>query len=196
MRVEVRCKGSHSLYLSDLTVLQGDLKSLSEKNYRKLRKEILELGFSSPIHIWVKDDKNYILDGTQRTRTLNKMAQEGIEIPALPVVSVDADDINDAKRKVLALTSQYGKMESQGLYEFMSDSDITVSDIEESFHFPELDMKSFEEEFFDIDKGPEDDLVEPPDQKEWLIVCELRNEDEQAALFEKLSVEGIKCKIM
>ena len=194
MRVEVRCQGSHSLHLSDLTVLQGDLKSLSETNYRKLRKEILELGFSSPIHIWPQEGRNYILDGTQRTRTLNKMAQEGIEIPMLPVVVVEADDVNDAKRKVLALTSQYGKMESQGLYEFMSDTDISVDDIEESFHFPEVDMSAFKEEFFEEPK--EEPEAEPPEQKEWLIVCEMNGEEEQASLFEMLTGQGVKCKLM
>ena len=138
MRVEIKCQGSHELDLEDLTVFQGDLKSLSEVNYRKLRKEILELGFSSPIHVWNREGTNYILDGTQRTRTLKKMVEEGIEVPRLPIVRVQAKDIDDAKRKVLALTSQYGKIETQGLYEFMSDSDISVDDIEESFKFPEI----------------------------------------------------------
>lgn len=195
MRVEIKCQGSHELDLQDLTILQGNLKSLSEVNYRKLRKEILELGFSSPIHVWNREGTNYVLDGTQRYRTLTRMCEEGVEVPSLPIVRVHATDVNDAKRKVLALTSQYGKMETQGLYEFMSETDISVDDIEESFHFPEISLSDFRDEYFDVpkDEGPE---PEPPDQKEWLVVCELRNETEQAKVFEQLTDQGVKCKIM
>lgn len=195
MRVEIKCQGSHELALEDLTIFQGDLKSLSEVNYRKLRKEILELGFSSPIHVWNREGTNYILDGTQRTRTLLKMAEEGIEVPRLPIVRVEAKDLNDAAKKVLALTSQYGKIETQGLYEFMSEADISVDEIEESFHFPELSLSDFREEYFE---PPKDDGPEPvpPDDQEFLVVCELRNETEQAKVFEQLTDQGVKCKIM
>ena len=194
MRVEIKCQGSHELDLQDLTILQGNLKSLSEVNYNKLRKEILELGFSSPIHVWNREGTNYVLDGTQRYRTLTRMAEEGVEIPSLPIVRVYAKDVNDAKRKVLALTSQYGKMETQGLYEFMSETDISVDDIEESFHFPEISLSDFRDEYFEAPK--DEPLIEPPDQKEWLVVCELRNEAEQAKVFEQLTDQGVQCKIM
>lgn len=196
MNIEIKCEGSHTLNLDELTVLQGDLKSLSSTNYKKLRKEILELGFSSPIHVWNREGVNYILDGTQRCRTLRKMSEEGYGIPPLPIVRVQANDLNDAKRKVLALTSQYGHLESDGLYEFLNDTDITISDIEESFHFPEINIEKFKEEFYEPSK--DDDLGQPDlqDDPEYLIVCEMKNEDEQAALFEMLTQQGVKCKLM
>lgn len=196
MNVEIKCQGSHVIELENLTILQGNLKSLSDKNYNKLKKEILELGYSSPIHVWNREGTHYILDGTQRTRTLTKMREEGYEVPPLPVVRVEAGSFDEAKKKVLALTSQYGKIENDGLYEFISDSNITVDYIEDSYNFPEINVDKFREEFFEPTQ--DDDLGhEPPvEDKEFLIVCEMRNEFEQSALFEKLTQEGIKCKLM
>lgn len=195
MNIDIKCQGSHSLALDDLTVLQGELKSLSTVNYNKLKKEILELGFSSPIHVWVNNDVNYILDGTQRCRTLRKMVEEGYGVPALPVVSVEARDINEAKRKVLALTSQYGKIEGDGLYEFLNDTDISITDIEESFHFPELNIEKFKEEFYEPTQD-KDLGKEATDDQEFLIVCEMANEFDQSSLFGELQAQGVKCKIM
>jgi ParB-like chromosome segregation protein Spo0J len=180
------------LNLSDMTVLQGDLKSLSKENYQKLKKEIVELGFSSPIHVWDYNEKKFILDGTQRYRTLGKMQNEGWTIPPLPVVKVDAKDVNEAKKKVLALTSQYGKMEEQGLYEFIHDSDITLEDIEESFHFPEVNISKFKEEYFE-DSADKEDVKE---DKEYLVICECENETHQSALYEQLLSQGVQCKLL
>ena len=129
-------------------------------------------------------------------RLLQRLRDEGFEIPDLPVVRVEAENFNDAKRKVLALTSQYGKIENDGLYEFISDSDITVDYIEESFHFPEVNIDKFKEEYYEPTSDQDLGSEEAVEDKEWLIVCEMKNEMEQSALFEKLTHEGIKCKLM
>ena len=194
MNVEIRTRGATMLSVESLKHFQGNLKSLSETNYLKLRKEILELGFSEPLSGWKHEDNNYLLNGHQRVRTIRRMVEEGYNCPALPVNWVDAVDENEAKRKVLALTSQYGKMESQGLYEFLAESDITVDDIEESFHFPEIKIEAFREEYYD--PKPEAEDLEPPETQEFLVVCELRNEAEQAKVFEQLVEQGVKCKLM
>ena len=123
------------------------------------------------------------------------MKKDGFEVPALPVVKVEAKDVNEAKKKILALTSQYGKIESDGLYEFMSGTDLTVEDIEESFVFPELNLKGFKQELWD-ETSEVGDTAEPKDKEEFLVICECQNETEQSALFEQLSSQGINCKII
>ena len=46
---------------------QGELKTLSKEAYQKLRKEIVDLGFVSPVHVWKGEDgKPRILDGHQK----------------------------------------------------------------------------------------------------------------------------------
>lgn len=149
------------LDIKDLQPFQGKLKDLSKANYAKLRKQIETLGFSEPIAVWRDKDKNYILNGHQRLRTLQVMAGEGVTVPKIPAVFVRAKDKKEAKRKVLALTSQYGEMTGDGLVEFMTDAGIEWPDVKDNFRFPEIDFKRFESEFF-TDLVVEDEVPEPP----------------------------------
>lgn len=140
--------------ITELSEFQGNLKDLSSENYVKLKNEILELGFSFVIHAWKNDGKLYILDGHQRTRTLMKMREEGFTVPKIPVVLVQADDYKQAKKKVLAGTSQFGEMTGQGLYEFIGESGLDWRDVIRENRFPEIDPVKFVEEFFDPSGAP------------------------------------------
>ncbi len=139
--VRIACKGSARKELDDLEPFQGNLKKLSELDGVKLRKEILELGFSEPISIWQHAGKNFILNGHQRLAVLKGLRDEGYSIPPLPVSLVEADSCAQAKRKVLALTSQYGEITQDGLVEFLQNADISLEEAVESFRFPELDLQ-------------------------------------------------------
>jgi len=147
--VRVECGGFDLIDFHLLVPLQGELKSLSAENYERLKRVILELGFSSPFHVWADGDTPYILDGTQRYRTLSKMAEEGFEIPPLPYVKVDAKDKREAMRKLLALASQYGKVEAPGLYEFMTTAEIDINDLMMANNFPDLNLQHFAAEYFE-----------------------------------------------
>jgi len=138
--VKICCAGSGSIPISELTPFQGDLKSLSDENYEKLKKEILELGFSEPISVWMKGGKALTLNGHQRARTLQRMADEGYKIPAIPISQVEASSEKQAKLKVLALTSQYGEMTAESLSLFLDEADINLDEAMESFRFPEVDF--------------------------------------------------------
>jgi DNA modification methylase len=166
--IEIKCRGAELVPLSALEPFQGNLKDLSEENYKKLRGEILSLGFSEPFSVWKGEgDKLYLLNGHQRHRVLTKMvADEGYECPDLPVSLVEAESFAQARKKVLALTSQYGQITGQGLYEFVMDSGLTPEEIAARFRFPEIDFESWNIEFF---KDPavdpqcdEDESPEPP----------------------------------
>jgi len=148
-KIKISCSGAATLLYSDLEPFQGELKSLSTENFQKLRKEILELGFSEPVSVWRSEGKNFILNGHQRVRTVKQMIeQDGFICDPLPVSWIEADSYHQAKRKVLALTSQYGQVERQGLYEFMTEAQISPGEFAESFRLPELDIPSFNAEFF------------------------------------------------
>jgi ParB-like nuclease family protein len=156
LKVEIKCVGSAELPLKDLLEFQGNLKSLSKENYGKLKKEILELGFSEPFSVWKSPRGYLLLNGHQRARTLKAMAEEGFELPGkFPVSVVDAKDEAEAKRKVLAMASQYGTVEGQGLYEFMHEAGIAMDDLEGSFAFPEIDLDEFRSQFFEEGVAPE-----------------------------------------
>jgi hypothetical protein len=166
--IKIACSGAGSLTFDELNVLQGDLKSLSKDNYEKMRKEILKDGFSEPIGVWEnpKDAKIYILSGTQRYRVLKKLRdEEGYSIKIIPVNYIEANDLKQAKRKILALASNYGKMDKQGFYEFLNDTDITAEELASDFNFNDLNMTEFLEEFF-IDDPLTNALADLPPQVE------------------------------
>lgn len=148
--VAVACEGSDVMDIADLREFQGNLKSLSDADYMKLKGEITELGYSFPICVWQHSKQNFILDGHQRRRVLMKMREEGWEVPKLPVVVVHAETYKEAKQKLLAAASQFGRVESQGLYEFMDEAGLSIDELYERVRFPELDMQMFRQEYFEM----------------------------------------------
>jgi site-specific DNA-methyltransferase (adenine-specific) len=153
-----------SFDIEDLKALQGELKTLSDESYRMLRKEIEDTGFAFAPHVWIdQNGKAWLVDGHQRFETLKRMRADGLSIPKIPVVPVDAKSLKEAKRRVLQGTSQYGEMTDKGLKDFLTDSKLSIKDIEFSFRFPEIDLPSFVSEHFRDPKTEEqeDELPEP-----------------------------------
>jgi len=153
MNIEITCQSTGSIStLEDLHIIQDDLKDLTEGNYQKLKKSMLAKGFFAPFFVWKKDKANNLLDGTQRKLTLLKMKEEGIKIPdEYPIVLVNAENYQDAKERILAISSQYGKMTELGLNHFIEDIDISVDDLKEMFSFDSINLGDFRE--IDIDSG-------------------------------------------
>lgn len=116
--IEIKCKGADTLPIDRILDFQNDLKTLSKDNEKKLRNSILKFGFIAPFFVW--DDKGdwKLLDGHQRLKTLLKMREEGYDIPLLPVDYIEADSEEDAKRKLLHITSQYGEFTLDGFENF------------------------------------------------------------------------------
>ncbi len=153
--IQIKCRGADTRPIESLQALQGDLKTLSKENAGKLRNRILQDGFSEPIAIWdAPGGETFILNGHQRLAVLLQMQGDGFEIPAVPVSVVEAADMQEAKRKVLALTSQFGEMTPDGLIGFLEDLDLGSL---EDFRFPEIDLD---------DLGFGDEKPEPPEPGE------------------------------
>ncbi len=148
--IRIDCDVRDHLPLDQLEPFQGELKSLSKEDYDRLRREIIEHGFAFPVHVWRSPENvHFILGGHQRVRVLKELRQsEGFEIPPIPVVMVKAATFALAKRRVLQDASQYGKVEGQGLYQFMNEISLDPGELAMSFRLPELNMPSFNAEFF------------------------------------------------
>ena len=104
----------------ELEPLQGNLKVLSPENYQKLLHSFNEKGFFVPFYVWKNptDKKQYAIDGHQRLTVLKGEN-------ALPRLIIEAETLQEAKEKLLAVTSQYGTITEEGLQEFLMDIDIT-----------------------------------------------------------------------
>ncbi len=94
--------------VSSLEPFQGELKELSEREYNKLKKSILENGLIVPFFVWLETGK--LLDGHQRTRVFTR---EGW-LMDVPIVYISAASEQDAKRKLLVISSQYGRVTQEG----------------------------------------------------------------------------------
>ena len=140
--VRIACKGSDSRELGELRNFQRGLKTLSKEAAKRLKREIRELGFSEPVSVWEHGGVSHILNGHQRVAVLKMLAEEGYEVPQVPVSVVEAANESEAKRKVLALTSQYGEITPEGLQGFLAEAEIDLQEAMESFRFPEVDMKA------------------------------------------------------
>ena len=71
------------------------------------------------------------------------MEGEGIELPdEFPIVEIDAKNLNEAKRKVLAITSNYGTMTEDGLDDFLEGTDIEMEEVKVSFFFDAIDFEN------------------------------------------------------
>lgn len=148
--IKIRCKGAVELDYRQLNELQGNLKELSERDYKSLRKEILDTGFAFTPHIWRDSKKKYhLIDGHQRIRAVKTMVEkEGFSCAPIPCSIVEANDIKEAKRRVLQGTSQYGRMTEDGLYEFANNAELSLKELTDNFRLPDVDMAHFEVNFF------------------------------------------------
>jgi 16S rRNA G966 N2-methylase RsmD len=152
------------LRLDQLIPMQGNLKNLEKAEYDKLKKSILELGFSAPFFAW-RDEKGraQLLDGHQRSKVLGVLAGEGAQLPdAYPVVFIKAKDKKDAAQKLLVITSNYGRTTQEGLSDFAIDFGIDMNFIEDFTRIPDVSFDLPEETPSPVEG--EDDAPEVPDK--------------------------------
>jgi ParB-like nuclease domain len=146
--IQIKCSAAVNIPLADLTPLQGGLKELSDANLEKLKRSILKHGITFPFFIWQNDGANYILDGTQRDRVLNRMAEDGYEIPLLPCALIQAKDRKEAAEKILLISSQYGKMTNHSLEDFLTENDLGFVEVQDELELPAIDLEYFRDADF------------------------------------------------
>lgn len=125
---------------TQLTGLQGGLKKRTVESLSKLKKSIVKHGFIVPIFIWenIEDATLRIIDGHGRVEALESLKKDGYSIPEIPIVFVKADNLKDAKEKLLVVASQYGKFDRDGAEEFFAGLDLEFAEIE----LPEIKFNS------------------------------------------------------
>lgn len=138
--------------ITELNILQGSLKFLSENNYKKLKKSIEKYGFYIPVYVWIDEDgKKWLLDGTQR---YNVLTTEGWFEP-IPYLIIKAPNMATAAERLLTVASQYGTTTQEGLDEFIA-----------KFELPEietLEMVNFDSVFdFSVEMNNNENKFETP----------------------------------
>ena len=118
--------------ITELNATQGDLKFLSEDNYKKLKRNIEKHGFDIPVTVWIDSQgEKWLLDGHQRKHVLET---EGWLDP-IPYLIIKAPNMQTAAERLLAITSQYGTVTQEGLDDFYAKFELPEMEMQQLVHF-------------------------------------------------------------
>ncbi|MBP5594499.1 MAG: ParB N-terminal domain-containing protein [Pseudobutyrivibrio sp.] len=117
--MEIKCKTEESMLITDMTPFQGNLKKRTEQDINELKDSLMNEGLLMPFAIW-KSDKNYLLDGHGRRQAIMSLIDQDPSLLQVkwPVVIIEADDEDSARKALLQITSSYGKITKQGVKQF------------------------------------------------------------------------------
>lgn len=107
--IDITCKGNREMELDDFKALQGNLKTLPEKNMERLKRSIREFGFRIPVFVW----ERYIIDGHQRLLAVRELIKEGYQIGKIPIVDIEAKNLSEAKELLLLVNSRYTEVDEE-----------------------------------------------------------------------------------
>lgn len=186
---------------NDLEDLQGNLKDLSESNYKKLKRSLETEGFLFPLFVWKEPNYGvmYSFDGHQRLRLIQREIPGGID---LPYVLVQAGTREEAKRKLLLFNSQYGEVTKDGWDEFaaeLGDVDDYIKDmttfggfLDENWTPPGVDTTDQTDDAGSSGSsgsGSAGDIT-------YRIEAVCVSEREQEELYNELTERGYQCKVL
>lgn len=118
--IKINCESDATLKLTDMVPFQGNLKKRTPQDIKELTDSLVTEGLMMPFAIWKHDNKNYLLDGHGRKEALIKLA---VDEPSMltaewPVIYVNADTEDNARKALLQITSAYGKITKTGVKQF------------------------------------------------------------------------------
>jgi ParB-like nuclease domain len=126
--ITIKCRGADTVSIQELQAFQGQLKKVNRDNIERLKKRIIEDGWTAPVFIWEHDGDKYILDGHQRRMAAVELITEGYIIPPIPVDYIEADNEKDARKKLLSIASQYGEWQKEELDMWVEEVGQSVAD--------------------------------------------------------------------
>jgi hypothetical protein len=121
--IYVQCTAKTHLTLEQFRMIPNHLKDRKRKSIEKLAKLIIEHGFLFPPFVWKHDQSNSytILDGHGRYNALKLLEKKGYTIPPIPVVVVEADNEQHARKKMLEAGNRNGQFDFGEFEKFTKD---------------------------------------------------------------------------
>lgn len=118
--MEIKCKTEESMLITDMTPFQGNLKKRTEQDINELKDSLINEGLLMPFAIWQHDNKNFLLDGHGRRQAILSLIDQdpGLLQVQWPVIKIEAETEDDARKALLQITSSYGKITKQGVKQF------------------------------------------------------------------------------
>jgi hypothetical protein len=154
--IKIACTGAGLEDYRNLVDLQDNLKERTEEDITNAVASILKHGWSFPFFVWKNMGQNYVLDGHGRLKALAELESKGYSIPPLPSAYIFADDMQEAKIKLLKVNARYGSLTQAGYALFTSDmGSIDLDGVSIKFDIPQkikVDTTDYTEGFEAIDK--------------------------------------------
>lgn len=118
--IKINCESDSTLKLTDMVPFQGNLKKRTDNDIKELIESLTHEGLMMPFAIWKHEDKNYLLDGHGRKEAITKLAVDDAKLltEEWPVIYVNAENEEDARKALLQITSAYGKVTKSGYKQF------------------------------------------------------------------------------
>lgn len=180
-------------------------KISTEEDYSMLKKALVKNHFIDPFKIWYdeKNNKLWILDGHRKQRALKELRDDGTKIPELlPACFIECKTSEQAAHLVLVYDSIYGKVNRDGLTDYMNLFNIDFDEIKDFLNIPEIDAtylnaSEYDEKEFDNIPIPQKHSLSKNgdifiiDGFHKILCGDSRKEDDVKKLFNKK-----KCKLV
>lgn len=157
--VSVQCEGlKETVALEKLKPFQGNLKKISAPSLEKLKTNLVKNGICAPLGVWSHKKEEKLIDGHHRFMALQSLKSDGYFIPLIPVHRVVAKTEAEARRKILALSSQYTEMNKTELMKFAEAAEMTLDDMNEELLFADVnfDNLAFKENEPEVDEAADE----------------------------------------
>lgn len=194
----------------DLQFIQhADFKEISPEDFEKLLASLRTNDFVESFKVWEDPGTGvpYCLDGFHRCKGLRHLADtEGVQVPdEFSADFLDCADKQEAAQLVLIYSSRYAKVTEQGLADFLNLNSLKFDLLAPSIDIPDINLGDFEENYIKSaaggftpakqEKDPFDDPgVSYTQQYGVIVLC--ADEETQKAVYERLTGEGMNCKIV
>jgi hypothetical protein len=210
-KLEIKEVSSGLIDFRELQPLQPETyKKLGSRGFDRMWNALGAKGFRVPFQVWKSPDDGtvFILDGHQRRTFINALKDRGIPMEVdgqetfmVPVVYIFAESKKDAAEMLLAIDSQYGDRDVDGMLDFMDEYDIDKEWMEGSVAF-DHDIENMAK--FLVENGGDDSTTakDPFDDKgiegksKYGVIVECESAGTQESVFNDLTGMGYNCKIV
>jgi len=154
--IKIACTGAGLEDYRDLVDFQGGFKERTDEDIENMVASILKHGWSYPFFVWKNGETKYIFDGHGRKPALSLLESRGYIIPLLPSAYIFADNIHEAKIKLLKLNARYGSLTESSYTLFTKNmSEIDLDGVSIKFDIPQkinVDAEDYTENLDKIDE--------------------------------------------
>jgi hypothetical protein len=117
-----KVKSCKTLNWTELKTYEFNNLKSKDRDTTNLKNSIVNDGFCFPFYIW--SEHRYVIDGNGRNIVLSELEEEGYEICDLPYVEIEAETMQEAKKRVMQVSSEHGTITQDSYDSFVFDMNL------------------------------------------------------------------------